>query len=320
MLLLRPGDRRNWINLLNARAAVVGAKRRRTAVEWLFPVIDRTFPIEHKPLILECDLSNGGASLRGVFVQTDNLSVGSKETPDVALDFFSDSLIGYPRRSGGIYFESLPVRVQNSGRSRSVSHTRIDEEIRSIPGRPVELVKPHGHRTPGASLRLLLDALESSFANSIREIFQAFDEDIVGLVQGSAEASARDYFVEHRRLGLIPLNSYGDGIRKASYVIESLFRAQDGVLLIDEVEIALYHSVQVSFFRALRTIADSLHVQIFATTHSLDAVDGIITSMEDNLDDLAAFHLPDKGSDQPVKRMSGDIMKRLRFERGLDLR
>jgi predicted ATPase len=319
MLLLRPGDSRNWINLLNARASVVGAKSRKSAVEWLFPVIDRTFPIEHKPLLLECELSNGGASLRGVFVQTDNLSAGSEETPDISLDYYSESLNEEPRRSGGIYFDSRPADGQNPGGSRSVSHPRIDDEIRSIPGQTIELVKPHGHRTSGASLRMLLDALESPFGNSIREIFQAFDEDIVGLVQGSDEASARDYFVEHRRLGLLPLTSYGDGIRKAAYVIEHLFRAKDGILLIDEIETALHHKVQESFVRFIRSIAVDLNVQIFITTHSLETVDAVIGAFDEEIDKLAAFRL-EQGKKDHVSAFPGEMLKNIREMLGQDIR
>lgn len=320
MLLLRPGDSRNWINLLNARASVVGAKSRKSAVEWLFPVIDRTFPIEHKPLILECELSNGGASLRGVFVQTDNLSSGSEETPDVSLDYYSESLSEEPRRSGGIYFELLPTDGQNSGSSRRVSHPRIDEEIRSIPGVNIELAKPQGHRTAGASLRKLIDAMSGHLGKSIRETFQAFDEDIVDLVQESSEGRNHHYFVEHSKLGLLPLESYGDGVRKAAYVIEHLIRAEDGILLIDEIETALHYKAQEHFIKLIRELAVELNVQLFITTHSLETVDAIIKSSKDDLADLTGYHLPDRKTSGEVKRLDGEFLKRIRLQRGLEIR
>jgi predicted ATPase len=44
------------------------------------------------------------------------------------------------------------------------------------------------------------------------------------------------------------------------------------VLLIDEVEIGIHHAIQVDLWRFLAKMAIEFNVQIFATTHSEDAV------------------------------------------------
>jgi predicted ATPase len=48
--------------------------------------------------------------------------------------------------------------------------------------------------------------------------------------------------------------------------------ASNGVLLIDEVEIGIHYSIQVELWRFLAQAAFEFNVQIFATTHSEDAV------------------------------------------------
>jgi len=62
-----------------------------------------------------------------------------------------------------------------------------------------------------------------------------------------------------------------------------------------------------------------LNVQLFATTHSLEAVDAMLMAQIGVPDQLVAFHLPEHGTGQ-AKRFSGELLDNLRFERGLDIR
>ena len=53
---------------------------------------------------------------------------------------------------------------------------------------------------------------------------------------------------------------------------EGVAKARNGVLLVDEVEIGLHYSIQVELWRLLVQMALEFRVQIFATTHSEDAI------------------------------------------------
>jgi predicted ATPase len=66
----------------------------------------------------------------------------------------------------------------------------------------------------------------------------------------------------------------GDGTYRVFGLALALVRASGGVLLIDEVENGLHHSVQEEVWRALFSLSVRLDVQVFATTHSWDAVVG----------------------------------------------
>ena len=61
-------------------------------------------------------------------------------------------------------------------------------------------------------------------------------------------------------------------------------------------------------------------MQVAVTTHSLDAVDAIVASAGKKLDDLVTFHLEQTAKETKVNRIAGDLLFRLRHERGLDVR
>ena len=71
----------------------------------------------------------------------------------------------------------------------------------------------------------------------------------------------------------VQLRSFGDGMSRIFAIVLSLVNAKGGLLLIDEFENGLHHSVQLGAWRMIFRLAQSLDVQVFATTHSKDAVE-----------------------------------------------
>ncbi|HEX8830704.1 MAG TPA: AAA family ATPase [Longimicrobium sp.] len=72
----------------------------------------------------------------------------------------------------------------------------------------------------------------------------------------------------------IPLSSMGDGTNRVFALALSCVRARGGVLLVDEVENGLHHTVQSDVWNFIFELSGRLNVQVFATTHSWDAVVG----------------------------------------------
>jgi AAA15 family ATPase/GTPase len=72
----------------------------------------------------------------------------------------------------------------------------------------------------------------------------------------------------------LPLKSMGDGMTRLFHIIVALVNAQNGLLLIDEFENGLHWSVQPSVWDIVFQLAEKLNVQVFATTHSRDCVQG----------------------------------------------
>lgn len=72
----------------------------------------------------------------------------------------------------------------------------------------------------------------------------------------------------------IPLRSTGDGVVRIFYIALALAVAQNGIVLIDEVENGLHYSVQDQVWEAIFRLSAELNVQVVATTHSWDALVG----------------------------------------------
>jgi predicted ATPase len=72
----------------------------------------------------------------------------------------------------------------------------------------------------------------------------------------------------------VPLSSMGDGTNRVFGLALACVRAKGGVLLIDEVENGLHHTIHNEVWSSLFTLAERLNVQVFATTHSWEAVVG----------------------------------------------
>ena len=70
----------------------------------------------------------------------------------------------------------------------------------------------------------------------------------------------------------IPLRSFGDGMNRMLSIALSVINAGGGILLIDDFENGLHYSVQPDAWRMVFNLAQDLDVQVFATTHSMDAI------------------------------------------------
>jgi ABC-type cobalamin/Fe3+-siderophores transport system ATPase subunit len=70
----------------------------------------------------------------------------------------------------------------------------------------------------------------------------------------------------------IPLRSLGEGMNRLFIIALGLVNAQNGMLLIDEVESGLHYSAQADLWRLVLQLARELNIQVFATTHSKDCI------------------------------------------------
>lgn len=71
------------------------------------------------------------------------------------------------------------------------------------------------------------------------------------------------------------LSSMGDGINRILTIILAMLNCKDGILLIDEFENGLHYSVQYELWKVIFRLSEQLNIQVFATTHSVDALRGL---------------------------------------------
>jgi len=73
----------------------------------------------------------------------------------------------------------------------------------------------------------------------------------------------------------VPLGSLGDGMRRLLALSLGLVQSERGVLLVDEIDTGLHYSVMGDMWRLVVEAAIRSDVQVFATTHSYDCVNGL---------------------------------------------
>lgn len=111
-------------------------------------------------------------------------------------------------------------------------------------------------------------------------ILKCFDDELIGINAVKTDADnpgTVNYLVQsksHKRS--LPLYAYGDGLQKAVLLLSALIQARNGMLLIDEFETGIHTSCMEQVFTLLLENAIKLNVQIFMTTHSLEALQKII--------------------------------------------
>ncbi len=70
----------------------------------------------------------------------------------------------------------------------------------------------------------------------------------------------------------VPLGFLGDGIGRLLSMVLAFHNAQDGAILIDEIENGLHHSKLESIWERILWLSCEFNVQVFATTHSYECI------------------------------------------------
>ena len=95
----------------------------------------------------------------------------------------------------------------------------------------------------------------------------------------------------------IPLRSFGDGLNRLFGIILSLVNARGGLLLVDEFENGLHHTVQLDVWRTIFRLAQTLDIQVFATSHSWDAVEAFQKAAAEAPEEGVLIRLARRGED-----------------------
>lgn len=122
------------------------------------------------------------------------------------------------------------------------------------------------------------------------------------------------------KLTPLTLHDYGNGMYKAFFIATSALLARNGVLLIDEIEAGIHSKALRSFMAKLLKVCFDNNVQLFLTTHSLEAIDIILEDCDGKLDKTAVYHIKNKENQTLAKRYSGGKLFDLRKEIGFDVR
>lgn len=118
------------------------------------------------------------------------------------------------------------------------------------------------------------------------------------------------------------LQALGGGMMRLFRTYTHFFSASGGgVLLLDEVENGLHHSVLERLWTDIREMASALDVQVFATTHSIECVRAAVEAFADTWSDLAVIGVYRPRDEEGARAvMYADDRLRAATDNGMELR
>lgn len=193
-------------------------------------------------------------------------------------------------------------------------------ERRTGPHMRAVTLAPYSHRNQPLQLRKLSELIETDEKVSVTELLRDLDPGVQDLqIVTDKYTGTPTMLVKHRRSGSVPVSVLGDGFRRALAIALSIPQARGGLLLVDEIETALHAPFLQKLFSWLVHVCARFDIQLFATTHSLEAITSMVSAIPAHFSEgITAYHLSAFG--EPAKRYSSDMLARLVSERGLDIR
>lgn len=207
--------------------------------------------------------------------------------------------------------ESVPLLVAEGGGGRRTFpldllrrypyRTRLGRsELIGEPRLACIFVSPYGGEQTG-TLGTLWDKIAlSDREEDVVEALRIIDPEIsaVSMVGGEGTRQMRTAIVRAASLPRpVPLRSFGDGLNRLFGIALSLVNAKDGLLLIDEFENSMHHTVQFDAWRAIFSLARRLDIQVFATSHSWDAIEAFQKAAAEDPDEGVLVRLSRSGED-----------------------
>ena len=205
-----------------------------------------------------------------------DLSSGQNEalTPRLALTItgLADTKVLLSRR-GGLSYNAIE-RVQRLKRSISDQSAVKTVTIPTGSSSPPELAR---------ALNAAIDARREKDVVTALNFLDSDIEDIFPIAEMPRYISRGGI-----KLGLkgghkrVPLGSMGDGVRRMLALALQIPQAQDGLLLIDEIDTGLHYTILERMWDFLYKTAQEFNVQVFAATHSSDCVKSLASICQDH--------------------------------------
>ena len=180
-----------------------------------------------------------------------------------------------PPETAKIFTGSVISQYGKKTTDKKLTISSINNDISGPPAKKVvQYVPSFGH----LRYDLLKNIVENpDYKKLAVSILQQFDESIVDICYTKADDGAVLETVITEDGTNMPFSVYGDGIKKILYILNKLFDSTDSILLIDEIETGLHKKYYNKLFPVVFELAQKLNVQLFIATHSLEAIDAILS-------------------------------------------
>jgi AAA15 family ATPase/GTPase len=321
----RPLDPLEWLNTSWRREIKSSRKPQLDALKWLFPQnseVSHTHVYEGESYVS----SNGDFPVtesRAIYREFEGISeLGEAENS-------SESQLEIDE----IEFDNILRGAELELKVATISHPEelsvkfeiwenqrfVNRKNRSTAVLPIDTVTPFSHRIEQLQISLLSEVTLLGIKPEVIKLLQQMDSEITDLVILSQTGKRPSLYIDHKRVGISPLSAFGDGVRRLLFIALTLVKVEGGVLLIDEIETAIHTLALGSSFAWIVDWCQRLDVQLFATTHSLEAIDAMLEA-SDSETDLVLYRLEKKESQTKAIRLERERLHRLREDLGLEVR
>jgi AAA15 family ATPase/GTPase len=302
------------------------------SIKWLFPQENSNLEDRKYQRKIEIN-TNGDADISVEAIITEIHGTGadkSDNTDDEDLSAESDYV------KSGIYldvFSTAPFNDQlnlfddqkDSSETRTIANFQFWEDERFVQPQISRdrvlfnhaIVYPSYSSSDVLIAFRLTQVTKEGAKSDLLEVLRLFDPEILDIHILSTSSNRLSLYIEHQKLGFAPFYTFGDGLKKTLLIALALPLAKNGILLIDEIETSIHFSALSQVFTWLIQACKVNKTQLFVTTHSLEAVDAMLDA-ESEKDEIVAFRL--NGDDKQPQRFAGELLQRLRSNRGLDVR
>lgn len=138
-----------------------------------------------------------------------------------------------------------------------------------------------------SSIEAIDKVIQKGEKQRLIDILKIFDKNIVDL----NFTSDRDIYITKNDKISMSISSFGDGFKKVIILISKIIEAENGILLVDEIETGIHKDIINDIFKEIINNSQLYNTQVIATTHSLEAIGDLLNKFNNNLDDIAVYRL-----------------------------
>ena len=186
----------------------------------------------------------------------------------------------------------------------------------------VKYISPVEHITGDVYLPKVLDSGE--LYQEMLALLKEFDKNIISINTEKINHSYRNrkvykVLVKGQKKQL-PLDVYGDGMKKAIFLMNAVVIAKDGILLLNEFETAIHPSEMNKVFSWILKTCQRFNIQLFLTSHSKEAIDKLLKCVPEFQNMIRVITLYKKENETVARVLEGREAIESQDDLGLELR
>ena len=133
-------------------------------------------------------------------------------------------------------------------------------------------------------------------------------------VEVLSESGRPAVYVDLGLPSLIPLAACGEGFVRFFSIVVEVTGCRRGVLLVDEIDNGLHHSVMSKLWMLLANLCQKHQVQLVATTHNEELVTSAVEGLGEAVDDLTVFRLDRHEDSHTAMRYDSEMLRSATLE------